>query len=620
MISYRDKLSRHLRTILHIIVALLSWWLAFIVRFEGHIPESSLNQFLAGIPVILVARTFTYYVFGLNTRMWRYTSSKDVLTIGYATALGSVLLAAAIMFLFHGQGYSRSVFVIDFFFNFSLVGGKRFFVRMLREKKSFDKKDRRRVLVVGAGDAGEMIVREMLQRPDKGYFPVAFVDDNSAKLGHRIHGVPILGTIAEIPRLVHRQAVDEIVIAIPSANSKVLRNIFEYCRMSSASAKALPHIADIIAGRVTISHIRKVSIEDLLGREPVDVNLDEISGYITERCVMVTGAGGSIGSELCRQIAEYKPNRLILVDHDENAIFAISEELSSTNAELKTMSLVLDVLNYPAIEKVFAQFKPDLVFHAAAHKHVPLMEHQVIEAVRNNVLGTLTVVRLSREYGVARLVYISTDKAVEPVNVMGMTKRVGELIMHASNVDGDTTYASVRFGNVLGSAGSVIPTFKAQIENGGPVTVTDPNMERYFMTIPEAVQLVIQSGAFAGRGETFILDMGKPVKIAKLAEDIIRFSGFKPGKDIDIVYTGTRIGEKLTEKLFWEGKESITTTSHPKIMAVRNDAEMSSEDIFRRVNELISVASEQKEEQALKMLRELADNSRDTALSVKKKE
>ncbi len=605
MIPTLMRLTRYLRATLEMAAALLSWWLAFLVRFEGILPENTMNQFLVGLPVAVVARTFTYYAFGLHRRIWRYTGMKDLITIGMSTALGSVLLATIVLFLVHGHGYSRSVFIIDFMFNISMVAGMRFLIRILKEKHQVRPKKERRILVVGAGDTGEMMVREMQHTPEKGCIAVAFADDDVAKLGHRIHNVPVLGNIAEIPEIVIRKSIDEIVIAIPNASGKTLRRILKYCRKSSADAKALPKIADIIAGQVTIDRMRQVGVEDLLGREPVSVDLDEICGYVSDQCVLVTGAGGSIGSELSRQIAAYMPSKLILIDHDENAIFEISRELSALDRKPELVSLVLDVLDYKALERVLREHGPKVIFHAAAHKHVPLMEAQVLEAVRNNVGGTLNVATLAQKHGVETFVYISTDKAVEPLNVMGMTKRAGELIVHAANADRSTSFVSVRFGNVLGSNGSAIPTFKKQIADGGPVTVTHRDMERYFMTIQEAVQLVIQTGAFGDRGETFVLDMGKPVKICKLVEDLIRLSGFEPGEDIDIVFTGLRPGEKLTERLAWEGKETVTTTSHPRITVVKNGAAPSPGDIFGRVDELLSAADEQDEERTLRLLKDL---------------
>lgn len=606
MIPVWTRLPRSLRTILETVAPAVSWCFAFLVRFEGSLPDNILIQFWVGLPVAVAARAFTSYVFGLHKRMWRYTGSQDLITIGSSTALGSVLIATIVLFVIHGHGYSRSVFIIDFLFSLSLVAGMRFLVRVLKERPTGLSGKGRKVLVVGAGDAGEMMVREMLNTPEKGFLPVAFADDDPIKLGHRIHNVPILGTTAQIPQIVEQNDIDEIVIAIPAATGKTLRRILDYCRDSSAATKALPRIADIIAGRVTIDRMRKVGVEDLLGRDPVTVNLDEICGYVSGKCVLVTGAGGSIGSELSRQLAAYGPSKLVLLDHDENAIFAISQELSSAKNGTELVSLVLDILDAKALDRVFRLHKPDVVFHAAAHKHVPLMEAQVLQAVKNNVAGTLNLTRLSQEHKVSTFVYVSTDKAVEPVSVMGMTKRVGELVMHAANEFGGTAFVSVRFGNVLGSNGSVIPTFKAQIAEGGPVTVTHPDMERYFMTIQEAVQLVIQTGAFGGRGETFILDMGQPVRIVHLVEELIRLSGFEPGEDIEVVFTGCRPGEKLTERLAWDGKETVDTTSNPRITVVKNGGKVAAGDLFREIDALVSVAEEQDPEKALQLLRKLA--------------
>ncbi len=461
----------------------------------------------------------------------------------------------------------------------------------------------KRVLIVGAGDAGFMLVREFEQQPHLGVHVVGLVDDDVTKINRTMGGVPVLGRHAEIPDIVKRHAVERIIIAMPSAGADVLRETMAICRDTDAELKTLPPVGELVAGRVRAQDVRDVRIEDLLRREPVATDLSAISGYLHGKRVLVTGAGGSIGSELCRQVCTFEPAQLVLLDHSENAVFEIDAELRERFPRVSLAPVIGDVRSRTKMEQVCAVYRPQVVFHAAAHKHVPLMEVNPDEAIANNVLGTRNVAEAAARCGAERFVMVSTDKAVNPGNVMGATKRLAELVVQGmqaaqggqgsaaagpSETPGGTRFVSVRFGNVLGSRGSVIPLFQRQIDQGGPVTVTHPDMTRYFMTIPEAVQLILQAAAMGRGGEVFVLDMGEPVRIADLAHDLIRLSGLVPGKDIDIVYTGVRPGEKLFEELVNDG-ETVRKTSHEKIMALdggRIDV-ASVQETVRRLEELL---------------------------------
>jgi FlaA1/EpsC-like NDP-sugar epimerase len=416
-----------------------------------------------------------------------------------------------------------------------------------------------------------MIVRELLGHPQLGLNPVGFVDDDTSKHGHRLCGLPILGSLGRITELVHRHDIEEVVIAMPRAPGAVVREVVRAALQAGVQTRTVPGIFDIISGRVAVASLRQVEIQDLLRREPIQTDLDLVRVLVTGETVLVTGAGGSIGSELCRQLANLEPAQILLLGHGENSIFDVLAELTERYPSVIAVPIIADVRDRGRMRQVFAQYRPYSVFHAAAHKHVPLMETNVAEAVTNNVLGTKNVAELSTEFGVEHLVMISTDKAVRPTNVMGATKRVAEQIVQQIAEASERKFVAVRFGNVLASRGSVVPTFLRQIQNGGPVTVTHPEMRRYFMTIPEAVQLVLQAGAIGRGGEVFVLDMGEPVKVLDLATDLIRLSGLEVGTDIEIRFTGTRPGEKLYEELFFVS-ESAVPTDHPKVLRAKNGA------------------------------------------------
>ena len=552
-----------------IVLTICSYWLAYLLRFNFNVPQSFYLRWLELLPVLLLIRILCYYFFGLYGGVWRYASMNDLVRILKAVTLGSLLFIGYGIFRYHLVDLPRSVFLIDWFVLIIFLGGSRFLYRLSREFYSArDRSKGKRILIIGAGDAGENLLREMRQNPSIDYDVIGFLDDNPDKKGRRIHNITVLGRIDELEGIGERESIDEAIIAIPSISGKELRNIVYRSNNAGIPCKTLPAISDILNGTITISQIREIRIEDLLGREHVELNREQIRDYLSGKRVLVTGAAGSIGLELCRQIIKVNPEKIVLFERIENEIYNVEMEFAEKFPDVPYVLALGDILDTNRLEQVMNEYKPQVVFHAAAYKHVPIMEANPFEAVKNNVLGTLNVAEMSAKYGVEKFVLISTDKAVKPVNVMGMTKRIAELICQGMNGEQKTKFIAVRFGNVLNSAGSVIPLFKKQILNGGPVTVTHPEMTRYFMSIPEAAQLVMQAGAMGKGGEIFVLDMGEPVKIVDLAKDMIRLMGLKAGEDIDIAYTGLRPGEKIHEELV-SHTEEIEKTHHEKIMMVR---------------------------------------------------
>lgn len=549
----------------------LSYIFAFMIRFDGSLPSEYLNTFVEAAFVLMGIKIATFYYFNLYKNLWRYAGIEEVIQIVFAAGTAN---AISISYLFLMQSnLPRSIYVLSFILDILLIGGSRFGYKVTRKalngnpfvfKKNGITKIQKKVLVIGAGEAGAMVIKELKNHPELNTKPLAILDDDKEKHKRKINGVPVLGSIEEVETVTKALGIDEIIIAIPSAKRKDIRKTIDLCKDTKCKLKILPGVYELIDGKVSVKQIRDVQIEDLLGRDPVSLNIEEISGYLKDKVVLVTGGGGSIGSELCRQIARFKPELILILDIYENNAYNLQLELARTYPNVKTNILIASVRDKGRLNSIFETYKPQVVFHAAAHKHVPLMEDNPTEAIKNNVFGTLNVAECSDKYGVEKFVLISTDKAVNPANVMGATKRVAEMIVQAMDRYSDTKFAAVRFGNVLGSSGSVIPLFKNQIAGGGPVTVTHPGIIRYFMTIPEAAQLVIEAGAMADGGEVFVLDMGEPVKIIDLARDLIRLSGFEPGEDIGIEITGLRPGEKLYEELFME-EETLKNTKHHKI-------------------------------------------------------
>jgi FlaA1/EpsC-like NDP-sugar epimerase len=552
------------------------------------------------VAIALLVKPVVYYFFGLYRRYWVYASVRELRLITLATATAEVVVALFVMLALIGHflpaTFPRSAIAIDWLFSLFSVGGLRLTVRLLAESGQLSQKrdglgGRRRVVIVGAGDAGALVVREMQRNPQLHLQPVAFVDDDPEKIRKEIHGVRVAGGLRDLPSVIERHRAREVVIAIPSAPGAVVRLVTNTCRAKGIPFRTMPGIYELIGGKVSVSRLREVDISDLLRRQPTRLDDDIAGRTITGRRVLVTGAGGSIGLELCRQVSRWLPSQLVLLGHGENSIFEALLELGEDFPDVALIPVIADVRDVDRMREVFAELKPDLVFHAAAHKHVPLMEINVEEAVTNNVLGTRSVVDAAIAAGTERLVLISTDKAVQPTSVMGATKAMAEMVVCDAARRVERPFVVVRFGNVLGSRGSIVPIFKRQIAHGGPVTVTHPEMERYFMTIPESVHLVLQAAGLGRGGEVFVLRMGEQVRIVDLAEDLVRLSGLEPGKDIEIVFTGIRQGEKLSEALWDEGM-NYEPTAHPDVVKLPGEFSLSGEPLQATLDELLRLARE----------------------------
>lgn len=556
-----------------------------------------LPQALWMMVITLLVKPVVYYTFGLYRRVWAYASTKELRLIIAAVTTASVIVSVIMVVLTTlnlYEGFPRSVLAIDWLLSILAVGGLRFTLRLLGESRSkaIDTNGQvKRVLIVGAGDAGELVLREMQKNPQLNQVPVCFVDDDPAKQNQQIHDVPVVGTLKDIGRVVDIKRINEVIIALPSAPGKAVRQVSDICRLKGVPFRTMPGVYELIGGKINVGRLREVEITDLLRRAPVRIDEHLVGSSLSGRRVLITGAGGSIGRELCRQVARWRPSELILVGHGENSIFATLLDLEEVYPGLPIHPMIADVRNLDRLSAIFENQMPHMVFHAAAHKHVPLMEINVEEAITNNVIGTRNVVDVSLSYDVERLVMISSDKAIRPSSVMGATKRMAEmLVLDAAHRSG-REFSAVRFGNVLGSRGSVVPLFKRQILRGGPVTVTHPDMKRYFMTIPEAVHLVLQASVMGEGGEVFVLKMGEQIRILQLAEDIIRLSGLEPGKDIEIVFTGIRPGEKLSEDL-WDKWANFDTTNHPDIVRLDDQDIISGTELKNVVGELDYLARE----------------------------
>jgi FlaA1/EpsC-like NDP-sugar epimerase len=559
-------------------LAAAAWYLAFRLRFDPGIPPYYQTLFNRTIWIVILIQLTVFVLFGFYNRWWRYVSTRDMWGAARGVAVACLVSSVVVYFASPVQQVRlpRSVAIMDFLLLLAFVAGARMLARTLMERPSPRGLVARgkEVIVVGAGDAAQLIVKELLRSPSLGYTPIGLVDDDPRKKNMRLHNVRVLGTTEELPRILGENRPDEVLIAIPSASGEVRQRIVDITRDAGVAVKTLPGIHELISGDLDLAgQIRPVQVEDVLGREPVDVDLPSIAAYIQDATVLVTGAGGSIGSELCRQIARIGCKRLILVDQGETALFEIERELVSERGFAPSVPVLADAGNRERMRRVFERYTPAVVFHAAAYKHVPLMEANPLESVRNNTLATRVMAEVAVEFGVERFVLVSTDKAVNAKTVMGQSKALCEWIVEAygARTDIATRFVAVRFGNVLGSSGSVIPIFRRQIERGGPVGVTHPEMTRYFMTIPEAVSLIVQAGSIGRSGQVFVLDMGEPVSILELARQMIRLSGKEPDRDIAIEFIGVRPGEKLHEELWGDG-ESVGASTHPKILAVTRPA------------------------------------------------
>jgi len=568
-----------------------AYLLAWLVRFDFDVPPGMVDVMWQTIPILVIAKAIGFFVSGQFRGWWRYVSIKDVLPISAGSAFGTVLFSAGVWGLWGPFHVPRSIYLLDWVNTMALALGARYLIRMGRESLGRRKGQvtERRVLIVGAGAAGQMIAREIAENFSLGMEQVGFVDDDRQKIGTRIHGVKVLGGHEQIADICGKYDVDEIIIAIPSARPSVVRHIVEHCREVSATFRILPGIGDLIDGKVSVGALRKVDLEDLLGRDPVALDTELLHRHITGRTVMVTGAAGSIGSELCRQIARLSPGRLVLFEIAESPLFYFEMEMREKFPAVDLFPVIGDVRDRGRVEEIVRGHRPAIIFHAAAYKHVPMMEVHPVEAVKTNVLGTRIVAEAAAKFGVERFVLVSTDKAVRPTNVMGATKRLAELVIqNVASRKGPTVFVAVRFGNVLGSVGSVIPIFRRQLMTTGKLTVTHKDASRYFMLIPEAAGLILQAGAMGDGGEVFVLDMGEPVKILDLAKNLIRLSGKELGVDAEIVFTGLRPGEKLHEELVVEG-EDVSGTTHPKVMKLIGNGKMPS-SWSKQLEELIVCA------------------------------
>lgn len=556
---------------MHVVLFVVAYLGAFALRFDFDIPEMWHPVMWGTLWRALAIKMAVFTAMRMFQGWWKYVSLRDLTQLARGLAIGSILFLVLNVFVSAGP-YPRSIYLLDFGLSLFLIGGARGSLRLVREAMrtmSLTAEEKPNVLIIGAGDTGETLLREIQKNPNLPYRPIGFLDDDRYKHGLRIHGVPVLGDIAVISPMVEKHAVEHIIIAMPSATRDQMRRVIDATKATGLKTMILPAVESILDGHVSLGLLREISISDVLGREPVKLDTASIGRFIQGRRVMVTGAGGSIGSEICRQLLRFQPAQLVMVERGETPLFYIHRELVAAHGE-RLAPYIASVTDRPRMEQIFAQHTPDIVIHAAAYKHVPLMELHPCEAVLNNIHGTKVVADLAGEFGVGTFVLISTDKAVNPTSVMGVTKRCTELYVLSRGEHYDTDYCAVRFGNVLGSNGSVVPIFREQIERGGPVTVTHPEMTRYFMTIPEASQLVLQAAAIGAGGEMFILDMGQPVKIADLARDMIRLSGLSED-DIEVTFTGPRPGEKLFEELTLAA-EDVDKTRHDKIFVGATDA------------------------------------------------
>lgn len=570
MIEHSSRFKTWLVVFHDIIMIPIAWFLAYWLRFSVlGFNNQHLVFALQVLPIILVVQTIFNWYFGLYRGMWRFASIPDLARIIKAVVAGVIISAGIIFFVSRLQDVPRVIFPLFGFMLIALLSGPRLIYRYLKDRSQYRGKTKR-ALIVGAGAAAEALVRDLLRSPNHDYHPVAFVDDDPQKIGKEIHGIRVMGSCANIKKTIDRKNIDVAIIAIPSASANQMRQIVDYCRHANIEFQTVPGLSELASGSVTINTLREVAVSDLLGREQVTLDWKEINRSIKDKIVLVSGGGGSIGSEICRQVARLLPKELVVIEHSELNIYQLQSEMKASYPNLDFRYYLSSVADKLLMQKILSTVKPDIVFHAAAYKHVPILENQIYSAVRNNVIGTKNVAEAAIAAGVSKFVLISTDKAVRPGNVMGTTKRLAEIVCQHCNFKSKTQFITVRFGNVLGSSGSVVPLFKKQLEQGGPITVTHPEVTRFFMTIPEAVQLILQACVLGSGGEIFVLDMGEPIKISYLAEQMIRLSGKEPGVDIEIVYSGLRPGEKLHEELFYKD-EDIVRTKHKKIFQAKSN-------------------------------------------------
>jgi FlaA1/EpsC-like NDP-sugar epimerase len=577
-----------------IFLSVLSVLGAYALRLDNNL-RFYLSAAYWTILISLLVKPGIYSMFGLYRRLWAYASVKELRLISFAVTAASAFFSAVMMLLITTNilNFPRFILPIDWLLSLVGIGGFRFAIRMIADNRSANKKPMafktHNVLIIGAGDAGALVVREMQKNPQLGMQPIGYLDDDPDKQKHQVHGVKVIGKLNDLRRALETRPVDEVIISIPSAGGKVVRLVTDICRLKGTPFRTMPGLYELIGGKVSVNRLREVDITDLLRREPAQIQNELIGAALTGKRVLVTGAGGSIGREICHQIGRWGPQQLVLLGHGENSIFEIMLELQEDFPLLQLHAVIADIRDEARIKNIFSEFRPQVVFHAAAHKHVPLMEENIEDAVTNNIIGTKNIVCAASAVGTGRLVLISSDKAIRPASVMGATKRIAEMVVLEAARRTGSAYSVVRFGNVLGSRGSVVPLFKRQIAHGGPVTITHPDMKRYFMTIPEAVHLVLQAASMGQGGEVFMLNMGQEVRILDLAEDLIRLSGLEPGKDIEISFTGIRPGEKLSEDLWGDGM-TYQKTTHPEIFRAKAEESIVPADLDNILEELHQLA------------------------------
>ncbi|MDO9547270.1 MAG: nucleoside-diphosphate sugar epimerase/dehydratase [Pelolinea sp.] len=591
---------------------------AYILRLE--LIEVFSNYYLSLLWLLLLSLTIKpiiYYLFGLYQKMWVYASVRELKLILIAVSVSSFVNTVIMLILFANRffvSFPRSVLVIDWILSILFVGGLRFGLRVLFEgnkNRAVNKHIniiKKHSLIIGAGDMGAMVAREFQKNPLLKTKPIGFLDDNPEKYKQQLHGIPVIGRLKDLSKAIKTYQVNEVIISIPSASGGAVREIINICRKNKIPFRTMPGIYELIGGSASVTRLREVEISDLLKRPPTKINEDLVGNILEGKTILVTGAGGSIGQELCRQIARWSPAKMVLLGHGENSIFESFQILKEYYPSLPVVTSIADIRDASRIDQEFSRNKPQVVFHTAAHKHVPLMEINVEDCILNNVLGTQNIIQACEKANVERLVLISTDKAIMPVSVMGASKRLAEMLVLNAARRTQKPFSVVRFGNVLGSRGSVVPLFKRQIAKGGPVTVTHPDMKRYFMTIPEAVYLVLQSAGMGKGGETFVLDMGEQIKIVNLAEDLIRLSGFEPRKDIDIVFTGIRDGEKLSEDL-WNDDRKLSGTDHPEISREEGQVEIQGKELEEIVENLVDLSRQGQGDKIIDFLNKIINNA-----------